>query len=123
MARALVRQVGRVGLVGRVGPVGKLSHPPDLPDQPHLPYNRCMSRFILTTLFLTITANSALAQRLLILNKDDATLSIVDAASGKTLATITTGAGPHEVVVSDDGKLRVLRAITAPGRRRATAFR
>lgn len=42
--------------------------------------------------------------RLLVLNKEDATLSIVDPASGKVLGTVPTGQGPHELVVSTDGK-------------------
>src|SRR5580765_5093559 len=42
--------------------------------------------------------------RLLVLNKEDATLAIVDPASGKILGTVPTGQGPHELVVSTDGK-------------------
>ena len=42
---------------------------------------------------------------LLVLNKDDATLAIVEPASGRTLATVPTGSGPHEVAVSGDGRL------------------
>jgi YVTN family beta-propeller protein len=41
---------------------------------------------------------------LLVLNKEDATLSIIDPATLKTIAQIPTGEGPHEIVVSDDGK-------------------
>src|SRR4051794_4533586 len=43
--------------------------------------------------------------RLVVLNKEDATLAIVDPESGRVLATVPTGQGPHEVVVSADGKL------------------
>jgi YVTN family beta-propeller protein len=43
--------------------------------------------------------------RLLVLNKEDATLAIVDPASGKVLGTVPTGQGPHELVTSTDGKL------------------
>jgi len=42
---------------------------------------------------------------LLVLNKEDATLAIVDAASGKVTGLVPTGDGPHEVVASPDGKL------------------
>ena len=45
------------------------------------------------------------AGRLLVLNKEDATLAIVDAASGKVFGTVPTGQGPHELVTSTDGKL------------------
>src|SRR5271165_5204362 len=41
---------------------------------------------------------------LVVLNKDDNTLAIVDPASLKVVATIPTGTAPHEVAVSADGK-------------------
>jgi YVTN family beta-propeller protein len=47
---------------------------------------------------------AAQSARLLVLNKEDATLSIVDPASGSVLGTVPTGEGPHELVVSSDGK-------------------
>ncbi len=43
--------------------------------------------------------------RLLVLNKEDATLAIVDPASGRVVGRVPTGQGPHELVVSTDGKL------------------
>jgi YVTN family beta-propeller protein len=43
--------------------------------------------------------------RLVVLNKEDATLTTIDPASGKTLGTVATGEGPHEVTVSTDGKM------------------
>src|SRR5262245_43123383 len=43
--------------------------------------------------------------RLLVLNKEDAALAIVDPASGSVLGRVPTGQGPHELVVSTDGKL------------------
>jgi DNA-binding beta-propeller fold protein YncE len=43
------------------------------------------------------------AQTLLVLNKEDATLAMVDPNSGKISARIPTGEGPHEVAT--DGKL------------------
>src|SRR6266581_9304229 len=42
---------------------------------------------------------------LLVLNKEDATLSIIDPGTLKTVAQIPTGEGPHEITVSDDGKM------------------
>ena len=42
---------------------------------------------------------------LLVLDKEDNMLSIVDPATAKTVARIPTGEGPHEIVASDDGKL------------------
>lgn len=41
---------------------------------------------------------------LLVLDKDDNMLSIVDPASLKTVARIATGEAPHEITVSEDGK-------------------
>jgi DNA-binding beta-propeller fold protein YncE len=40
-----------------------------------------------------------------VLNKEDATLAIVDPVSGKVSGVVPTGEGPHEVEVSADGKL------------------
>ena len=42
---------------------------------------------------------------LLVLNKEDATLWIIDPTTSKTVASIPTGEGPHELTVSDDGKI------------------
>jgi YVTN family beta-propeller protein len=50
--------------------------------------------------------NFAQAKRetLLALNKGDSTLAIIDAATMKVVGKVPTGDGPHEVVVSADGK-------------------
>src|SRR5579884_3584208 len=54
-------------------------------------------------------AASVLAQTpkpaLLVLNKADSNLAIVDPATGKIAAKVPTGEQPHEVAVSADGKL------------------
>jgi YVTN family beta-propeller protein len=63
-----------------------------------------VKRTIFALLVLATTAAGAQAPRLLVLNKEEATLHIIDPASGKLLGRVSTGAGPHEVVVSDDGK-------------------
>ena len=47
---------------------------------------------------------AAQGPRLVVLNKEDATLVTVDPASGKILGTVATGEGPHEVVISADGR-------------------
>jgi len=41
---------------------------------------------------------------LIVLNKGDQQLAIIDPASGKVIARVRVGEGPHEVVVSSDGK-------------------
>jgi YVTN family beta-propeller protein len=50
----------------------------------------------------------ATAASLLVLNKEDSTLSIHDPATGAVRATIPTGAGPHEVEVTADGRTAVV---------------
>jgi YVTN family beta-propeller protein len=56
-------------------------------------------------LIATATPTPGSAQTLLVLNKSDATLSFIDASSGKTVGSVPTGEGPHEIAVSADGKL------------------
>jgi YVTN family beta-propeller protein len=68
-------------------------------------YSQVMKRLTLALLFAALTAR---ADTLLILNKSDATLMFVDPATLKTIATIPTGEGPHEVAASDDGKVAVV---------------
>jgi YVTN family beta-propeller protein len=59
-------------------------------------------------LFAMVQCAAAQAQTpspaLLVLNKEDATLSIIDPGTLKTVAQVPTGEGPHEIAVSDDGK-------------------
>lgn len=77
-----------------------------------------MKRFLTIPVIVLALAAVGVAQRtspaqgsggagpaLLILNKNDATLVLVDPATGQIRATIPVGDGPHEVTVSDDGKL------------------
>jgi YVTN family beta-propeller protein len=52
----------------------------------------------------TLNAQRATA-RLLVLNKEDANLAIVDPASGNVLGRVPVGEGPHELVTSTDGKI------------------
>jgi YVTN family beta-propeller protein len=54
---------------------------------------------------MALTPLSAGAARLLVLNKTDATLAIMDPATGKVEGSVPTGEGPHEVAVSADGRL------------------
>src|SRR2546422_7145958 len=60
-------------------------------------------RCLLATAALAFVASQVLSTqspRLLVLNKEDATLAIVDPSSGKILGTVPVGQGPHEVVAS-----------------------
>lgn len=58
-------------------------------------------------IFLTFSAQicaQAANQYLLVLNKDDATMAILNPTDLKILGKVTVGDSPHEVVVSADGK-------------------
>ncbi len=46
-------------------------------------------------------------ERLIVLNKAEATASLIDLASGTVVATLPVGEGPHEVAVRADGRLAV----------------
>ena len=52
---------------------------------------------------------------LLVLNKSDHEMAIVDAATQKVLAKLPTGRGPHEVAVSPDGRLAYVANYGAHG--------
>ncbi len=66
-----------------------------------------MTRLLPVILILVLLTSAPRAQgtgpRLVVLNKEDATLVTVDPATGKVLGRVPTGEGPHEVVVSADG--------------------
>jgi len=51
---------------------------------------------------------SGLTGTLIVTNKGPSTATIIDVASGRALATLPTGQGPHEVVVSRDGNIAVV---------------
>ena len=57
-------------------------------------------RFATTLLAVSAYAADLPSPALLVLNKSDATLAIVDPANGKVITRIPTGEGPHEVVVA-----------------------
>jgi YVTN family beta-propeller protein len=67
-----------------------------------------MKRLFPLVAIVTVLSAAARAQgpgpRLVVLNKEDATLVTVDPATGKVLGRVPTGEGPHEVAVSADGK-------------------
>jgi len=64
--------------------------------------------FLLVLIFLgnpVATRGQTPSPALLVLDKEDNMLSIIDPATSKTVARIPTGEGPHEIAVSDDGKM------------------
>ena len=68
---------------------------------------RSRSSLAVALLGLAIGLVAPLAQAptdiLLVLNKEEATLAIVDPSTGRVLGKVATGEGPHEVAVSADG--------------------
>jgi YVTN family beta-propeller protein len=55
-----------------------------------------------------LLAGSLQAATLVVANKAEATVSLVDLGSGKVAATLPVGTGPHEVAVSPDGRLALV---------------
>lgn len=51
---------------------------------------------------------TAHADTLLVANKSDDTVDLIDVASGKSVSTLPTGRAPHEIAVSADGTLAVI---------------
>ena len=56
----------------------------------------------------TVPPAQELAGTIVVVNKSVATARIIDVGSGETLATLPTGDGPHEVVMSSDGARAVV---------------
>ena len=54
---------------------------------------------------------------LLVLHKGENAMAIVDPSSGKVLGRVPTGQDPHELAVSDDGKLAFASNYAGPGPR------
>ncbi|HET7619744.1 MAG TPA: YncE family protein [Vicinamibacterales bacterium] len=63
----------------------------------------CRAVFVAALLLAVPVIAAAQSPALLVLNKEDATLAIVDPASGKVVGTVPTGEGPHEIAT--DGTL------------------
>ena len=61
-------------------------------------------RLVVVLLALYALTLPASAATLVVLNKSEHTASLIDPDSGKTLAKLPVGRGPHEVIVSPDGR-------------------
>ena len=61
---------------------------------------------ILAAVLVGVVCTSAQQRgpRLLVLNKEDATFTVINPETAAVLATVPTGEGPHELVTSTDGK-------------------
>jgi len=57
---------------------------------------------------MPLLANAQQGPRLLVVNKAEATLSVVDLAAGREIGRVPTGNAPHEVAVSPDGRTAVV---------------
>ena len=62
------------------------------------------TRLLLFALLAAFTAANAANPLLLVLEKDDRSLAIVDPLSMKILGRVDAGDDPHEIVASGDGK-------------------
>lgn len=62
----------------------------------------------LVSLALCLASWSVSAETLLVGNKAEASVSIIDLASGREIARAKTRPGPHEIAVSGDGKLALV---------------
>jgi DNA-binding beta-propeller fold protein YncE len=80
-------------------------------------------RHLTRALGLLLSAASGSAQvpgltgTIIVTNKTPSTATVIDVASGRILATIPTGAGPHEITLSKDGRTAVVTDYSGqPGR-------
>ncbi len=62
----------------------------------------------LILLLLVFISTQSYADTLVILNKSEASASLVDLDSLEVVASLKTGIGPHEVTISTDGKIAVV---------------
>ncbi len=72
-----------------------------------------MKRILGAAIALSLSTSAAaqvtgLGGTLVVTNKSPSKATIIDVASGRTLATLPTGAGPHEVVLSPNGTWAVV---------------
>lgn len=57
---------------------------------------------------VSLLASTATGQTLLVGNKTDNTVDLIDLESNRSVATLPTGTGPHEIAVSPDGRTAVI---------------
>jgi DNA-binding beta-propeller fold protein YncE len=61
-----------------------------------------------TTIAAPVSGGSTATGTLIVLNKAAASASLIDLALGQEVARVATGVGPHEVIVSPDGRIAVV---------------
>ncbi|WP_340066699.1 YncE family protein [Ascidiimonas aurantiaca] len=67
-----------------------------------------MKKWVLLLSLLNTLLITAQSGTLIVLNKSDDTADFINLDSGKSMATLPTGDGPHEVAVAPDGKTAVI---------------
>jgi YVTN family beta-propeller protein len=67
-----------------------------------------MIRVTMSIALLVFGTVGSHAATLVVANKSDATVDLVDPATGESRATLPTGDGPHEAIASPDGKFVVV---------------
>ena len=67
-----------------------------------------MRLILLLLLSLALPANAQNGDLLVVANKQAASATLLDVASGRAVATLPTGEGPHEVAASPDGRWAVV---------------
>ena len=71
--------------------------------------NRLYLTVLLATILVAVSSPSVVhAGTLVVLNKSEATASLIHLKSGTVLATLDTGFGPHEAATSPDGRLALV---------------
>ncbi|MCM2268991.1 MAG: gluconolaconase [Thermoanaerobaculia bacterium] len=65
-------------------------------------------RLVPAALVAALLAAPGAAATLVVANKAEATLSLLDLASGEVVATLPTGDGPHEIGISPDGRFALV---------------
>jgi DNA-binding beta-propeller fold protein YncE len=82
---------------------------------------------VCATLALAAASDSAqvpgLAGTIVVTNKTPSTATIIDVASGRILATLPTGQGPHEIALTSDGRTAIVTDYSGPvGRKTLTVI-
>jgi YVTN family beta-propeller protein len=75
---------------------------------PNRPVPAAVPALVLALAFAAAPAAAVAADTLLVANKSEATVSLVALPGGEVVATLPTGAGPHEIAVSPDGRTAVV---------------
>ncbi len=72
-------------------------------------------KILIPVLALLTLSGAARAATLIVANKAEATVSLVELPAGKVVATLPVGSNPHEVAVSPGGRLALIANYGGPG--------